>query len=442
MMRSALLMLSLAAVSAVPVHATDVAQSIQDELPQVVAWRHDIHQHPELSNRETRTAALVAAQLKKLGLDVRTGIAHHGVVGVLKGGKPGPRLAIRADMDALPVTEETGLPFASAALGEYRGKSTGVMHACGHDAHTAMLLGVATVLAGMKQELPGEVMFVFQPAEEGAPAGEQGGAALMLKEGVFRDFAPDAVFAMHVISTLNVGTVALRPGPALSGADGFKLVVHGRQTHGAMPWNGVDPIVTAAQIVEQAQTIVSRRLDIGTLPAVLSFGIVEGGTRHNIVPDKVELQGTLRSFDPAMRQQAIDHLRGIAGHVAAANGATAELQIPMGDSYPVTVNDAALTAGVRSSLVKAVGHAHVVEAPPAMPSEDFAYFAKEVPGVYFFVGATPAGQDAAKAAANHSPRFLMDEGALKVGMTSMLQAALDYLQAPATETDHQGQAAS
>ena len=442
MMRSALLMLSLAAVSAVPVHATDVAQSIQDELPQVVAWRHDIHQHPELSNRETRTAALVAAQLKKLGLDVRTGIAHHGVVGVLKGSKPGPRLAIRADMDALPVTEETGLPFASAALGEYRGKSTGVMHACGHDAHTAMLLGVATVLAGMKQELPGEVMFVFQPAEEGAPAGEQGGAALMLKEGVFRDFAPDAVFAMHVISTLNVGTVALRPGPALSGADGFKLVVHGRQTHGAMPWNGVDPIVTAAQIVEQAQTIVSRRLDIGTLPAVLSFGIVEGGTRHNIVPDKVELQGTLRSFDPAMRQQAIDHLRGIAEHVAAANGATAELQIPMGDSYPVTVNDAALTARVRSSLVKAVGHAHVVEAPPAMPSEDFAYLAKEVPGVYFFVGATPAGQDAAKAAANHSPRFFMDEGAMKVGMTLMLQATLDYLQAPATETDHQGQAAS
>ena len=442
MMRSALLMLSLAAVSAVPVHATDVAQSIQDELPQVVAWRHDIHLHPELSNRETRTAALVAAQLKKLGLDVRTGIAHHGVVGVLKGSKPGPRLAIRADMDALPVTEETGLPFASAALGEYRGKSTGVMHACGHDAHTAMLLGVATVLAGMKQELPGEVMFVFQPAEEGAPAGEQGGAALMLKEGVFRDFAPDAVFAMHVISTLNVGTVALRPGPALAGADGFKLVVHGRQTHGAMPWNGVDPIVTAAQIVEQAQTIVSRRLDIGTLPAVLSFGIVEGGTRHNIVPDKVELRGTLRSFDPAMRQQAIDHLRGIAEHVAAANGATAELQIPMGDSYPVTVNDAALTARVRSSLVKAVGHAHVVEAPPAMPSEDFAYFAKEVPGVYFFVGATPAGQDAAKAAANHSPRFFMDEGAMKVGMTSMLQATLDYLQAPSTETDHQKQAAS
>jgi len=301
-MRHALLALSLATAIAsahASEHGVDAAQRIQGALPQVTAWRREIHQHPELSNRETRTAALVAAQLKKLGLEVRTGIAHTGVVGILKGGQPGPKLAIRADMDALPVTEEVDLPFASKAQGEYRGKSTGVMHACGHDTHTAMLLGLATVLAGMRQELSGEVMFLFQPAEEGAPAGEQGGAPLMLQEGVFRDFAPDAMFAMHVISTLNAGTVAVRPGPALSGADGFKLVVHGRQTHGAMPWHGVDPIVTAAQIVTQAQTIVSRRLDIGTLPAVLSFGIVEGGARHNIVPDKVELQGTLRTFDPA-----------------------------------------------------------------------------------------------------------------------------------------------
>lgn len=430
-MRRTLLALALAVVSSASVHAADAAERVQAELPQVTAWRREIHQHPELSNRETRTAALVAAQLKKLGLEVRTGIAHTGVVGILKGGKPGPKLAIRADMDALPVTEEVELPFASKAQGEYRGKATGVMHACGHDAHTAMLLGLATVLAGMKQDLAGEVMFLFQPAEEGAPAGEQGGAPLMLQEGVFRDFAPDAVFAMHVISTLNVGTVALRPGPALSGADGFKLVVHGRQTHGAMPWHGVDPIVTSAQIVNQAQTIVSRRLDIGTLPAVLSFGIVEGGARHNIVPDKVELQGTLRTFDPGMRQQAIDDLRGIAEHVAAANGATVEAQIPMDGSVPVTVNDAPLTARVRASLSKALGDEHVIEAPPAMPSEDFAYFAQQVPGVYFFVGATPAGQDAAKAPANHSPRFFMDEDALRVGMTSMLQAALDYLQAPA-----------
>jgi amidohydrolase len=409
------------------VHAADTAQLVQGELPQVTAWRRDIHQHPELSNRETRTSALVAAQLKKLGLEVHTGIAHTGVVGILKGGLPGPRLAIRADMDALPVTEEVDLPFASKATGEYRGKPTGVMHACGHDAHTAMLLGLATVLAGMKKDLHGEVMFVFQPAEEGAPAGEEGGASLMLKDGIFRDFKPDAMFGMHVVSSLNVGTVAVRPGPTMAGSDWFKMVVHGRQTHGAMPWNGVDPIVTSAEIISAAQTIVSRKLNIGDLPAVLSFGIIEGGARYNIVPDQVEMQGTLRTFDPGMRQQAIDNLKGIAEHIAAANGATVDTQIPVGDSNPVLVNDPALAARVRTSIGTAIGGEHVIEAKPWMASEDFAYFAKEVPSVYFFVGSTPAGQDALKAPANHSPKFFMDEGALKIGMESMLQATLDYL---------------
>lgn len=428
-MRRTVLALALATLTSGIVHAQDTTKAVQDELPQVTAWRRDIHQHPELSNRETRTAALVAAQLKKLGLDVHMGIAHTGVVGILKGGKPGPRLAIRADMDALPVTEEVDLPFASKAKGEYRGKPTGVMHACGHDAHTAMLLGLATVLAGMKKDLPGEVMFVFQPAEEGAPAGEEGGASLMLKEGVFRDFKPDAMFGMHVVSSLNVGTVAVRPGPAMAGSDWFKLVVHGRQTHGAMPWNGVDPIVTSAEIISAAQTIVSRKLNIGDLPAVLSFGIVEGGARYNIVPDQVELQGTLRTFDAGMRQQAIDNLKGIAEHVAAANGATVDTQIPVGDSNPVLVNDPALAARVRTSIGKAIGDEHTIEAKPWMASEDFAYFAKAVPSVYFFVGATPQGEDALKAPANHSPKFFMDEGALKVGMESMLQATLDYLNA-------------
>lgn len=431
-MRQTVLALALAASVLGTAHAADTTQLAQGELPQVTAWRRDIHQHPELSNRETRTSALVAAQLKKLGLEVHTGIAHTGVVGILKGGKPGPKLAIRADMDALPVTEEVDLPFASKAKGEYRGKPTGVMHACGHDAHTAMLLGLATVLAGMKRDLPGEVMFVFQPAEEGAPAGEQGGASLMLKEGVFHDFKPDAMFGMHVVSALNVGTVAVRPGPTMAGSDWFKLTVHGRQTHGAMPWNGVDPIVTAAQIISGAQTIVSRRLDISELPAVLSFGIVEGGARYNIVPDKVELQGTLRTFDAGMRQQAIDNLKNIAEHVAEANGATVETQVPVGDSNPVLVNDPALAARVRGSIGKAIGADHVIEARPWMASEDFAYFAREVPSVYFFVGATPAGQDASKAPANHSPKFFLDEGALKVGMASMLQATLDYLNAPAS----------
>ncbi|WP_445144901.1 amidohydrolase [Dyella sp. Tek66A03] len=433
-MRHTVLALALFAATTVggTANATDTAQLVQSELPQVTAWRRDIHQHPELSNRETRTAALVAAQLKKLGLEVHTGIAHTGVVGILKGGKPGPKLAIRADMDALPVTEDVDLPFASTAKGEYRGKQTGVMHACGHDAHTAMLLGLATTLAGMKKDLPGEVMFVFQPAEEGAPAGEEGGASLMLKEGVFRDFKPDAMFGMHVVSALNTGTVAVRPGPTMAGSDWFKLVVHGRQTHGAMPWNGVDPIVTSAEIITAAQTIVSRKLNIGDLPAVLSFGIVEGGSRNNIVPDKVELQGTLRTFDPVMRQQAIDNLKSIADHIAQANGATVDADIPVGDSNPVLVNDPALAGRVRASIGKAIGGDHAIEAKPWMASEDFAYFAKEVPSVYFFVGSTPVGQDAAKAPANHSPKFFMDEGALKIGMESMLQATLDYLNGSAT----------
>ena len=427
------LVLALAAAAIAPLHATtaETAQTMaQQELPQVTAWRRDIHQHPELSNREVRTSALVAAELKKLGLEVHTGIAHTGVVGLLKGDLPGPRLAIRADMDALPVTEEVDLPFASKAKGEYRGKPTGVMHACGHDAHTAMLLGMAQALSGMKKQLHGSVLFVFQPAEEGAPAGEEGGASLMLKEGLFRDFKPDAMFGMHVVSSLNVGTVAVRPGPTMAGSDWFRMVVHGRQTHGAMPWDGVDPIVTAAEIISAAQTIVSRKLDISTLPAVLSFGIIEGGSRYNIVPDQVELQGTLRTFDADMRQQAIDNLKSIAEHIAAANGATVEEQIPVGDSNPILVNDPALAARVRGSIGKALGSEHVIEAKPWMASEDFAYFAKAVPSVYFFVGSTPLGQDASKAPANHSPKFYLDEGALKIGMESMLQASLDYLDAP------------
>jgi len=431
-MRLTSLALAIATLVAGTAHAADTTQLVQGELPQVTAWRRDIHQHPELSNRETRTSALVTAQLKKLGLEVHTGIAHTGVIGILKGGKPGPKLAIRADMDALPVTEEVDVPFASKAKGEYRGKPTGVMHACGHDAHTAMLLGLATVLAGMKKNLPGDVMFVFQPAEEGAPAGEEGGASLMLKEGVFRDFKPDAMFGMHVVSSLNVGTVAVRPGPTMAGSDWFKMVVHGKQTHGAMPWNGVDPIVTSAEIISAAQTIVSRKLNIGDLPAVLSFGIVEGGARYNIVPDKVEMQGTLRTFDAGMRQQAMDNLKNIAEHIAEANGATVETQIPVGDSNPVLVNDPALAGRVRASIGKAIGGDHVIEAKPWMASEDFAYFAKEVPSVYFFVGSTPTGQDALKAPANHSPKFFMDESALQIGMESMLQATLDYLNTPAS----------
>ncbi|MEO8802748.1 MAG: amidohydrolase [Rudaea sp.] len=405
------------------------SQLVTDELPQITAWRHDLHQHPELSNREFRTAKIVAQELKRLGYQVRTGVAHTGVVGILKGGKPGPKLAIRADMDALPVTEQVDLSFASHATGEYLGKTVGVMHACGHDAHTAMLLGLANIFAKMRGDLPGEVMLIFQPAEEGPPRGEEGGAPLMVKEGVFRDFKPDAVFGMHVVSALPVGIVAVRPGGMMASADTFRIVVHGRQSHGAMPWQGIDPIVTAAEIVTSAQTIVSRQLDINKDPAVVTFGIFNGGQRFNIVPDSAELQGTVRAFDEGMRKQALASLKNIAEHVAAANGATVETQIPLGESSPINYNDPALTARVRTSLETALGKDHVREAQRWTASEDFPFFGKSInaPSVYFFVGVTPTGTDPAIAPSNHSPRFFLDEGALRIGTRAMLQASLDYL---------------
>jgi amidohydrolase len=399
-------------------------------VPEITTWRRDLHQHPELSNHEVRTAKFVAGELKKFGYDVHTGIAHTGVVGILKGGKPGPKLAIRADMDALPVTEEIDLPFASKVKSEFNGKTVGVMHACGHDAHTAMTLGIAEAMAKLQKDLPGEVMFIFQPAEEGSPPGEEGGAPLMVKEGVFKDFKPDAVFGMHVVSTLTVGNASLRAGGAMASSDTFHIVVHGRQSHGATPWKSIDPIVTAAEIVTSAQTIVSRQLDINSNPAVVTFGAFNGGERFNIIPDKAVLDGTVRTFDEGMRKQALASLKNIAEHVAAANGATVDAEIPTANnSNPVNYNDPALTERVRASLVKALGADKVSEAPRWTAAEDFPQLGQSVPApsVYFFVGATPAGQDTATAPTNHSPKFFLDEGALTVGTAAMMQAALDYL---------------
>jgi amidohydrolase len=426
---TASLLLALLATGAA---AQTVQQRVQPELGQITAWRRDLHEHPELGNRELRTSKLVAAELTRLGYEVRTGIAHTGVSGVLKGGKPGPKLAIRADMDALPVTEQVDLPFASKARGEYQGRTVGVMHACGHDAHTAMTLGLARILAAMRSELPGEVMLIFQPAEEGPPPGEQGGAPLMVRDGVFKDFHPDAVLGMHVVSSLPVGVAAVRAGGAMASSDTFRIVVHGRQSHGAMPWKGIDSIVTGAQIVTDAQVIVSRQLDINKDPAVVTFGIFNGGQRFNIVPESTELQGTIRAFDDGMRKQALASLKTVAEHVAAANGATVETQIPFGESNPVNYNDPALTERVRASLVKALGNDHVEEARRWTASEDFPYFGlgAKAPSVYFFVGVTPPGSDPATAPSNHSPKFFLDEGALAVGTEAMLQAALDFLGYP------------
>jgi len=422
-------LLSVVAGTGVARSADGVDASVAATMPKVIEWRRDFHQHPELGNRETRTAGIVAAQLKAMGIDVHTGIAHTGVVGVLHGAKPGPTIALRADMDALPVTERVDLPFKSTVTTEYRGEKVGVMHACGHDGHTAMMLGVAKVLSGMKQELPGTVVFMFQPAEEGAPEGEDGGAPLMLKEGVFRDYRPQAVFGMHLWAGLNAGTIGYRSGSLMAGSDTFRLTVNGVQTHGSRPWGGVDPIVASAQIVNSLQTIVSRQTDITRYPAVVTVGAIKGGIRFNIIPDSVEMMGTIRTFDAGVREQTVERLRRTAENTAAASGATAKLEILPG-SNPVVINDPDLTRRVLPSLQKAAGAGHVVEMPFVTGSEDYAHFAREVPGVYFFVGSTPRGQDADKAPSNHSPLYFVDESALEVGVKAMVTTAVDYLNAP------------
>jgi amidohydrolase len=389
----------------------------------VVLWRRDIHQHPELGNREFRTAQLVAEHLKSLGIEVQTGVAHTGVVGILRGGRPGPLVALRADMDALPVTEMVDLPFASKVRTEYNGQDVGVMHACGHDNHVAMLMGAAEVLAGMKADLPGSVMFIFQPAEEGAPAGEEGGAQLMLKEGLFAREKPSAVFGLHVTTT-PVGTVQYRAGPMMASSDTWRMVVRGRQTHGAYPWRGTDPIVAASQIVLALQTIVSRQLDITKAPAVVTVGQFNGGIRSNIIPDSVVLVGTIRTLDPAMRTDVHERVRRTAEHVAAAHGAVAEVRI--GDGYPVTVNDPDLTRWALPTLERVVPGA-LTEAEWVLGAEDFSYYAQEVPGLFLRLGIVPTDVDAATAPANHSPLFFADEGALPIGVRALAHLAVDYM---------------
>ena len=410
-----------------PAQRPEVAAAAQKLQQQVVDWRRDFHRHPELSNREERTARVVADELRRMGLEPKTGIAHHGVVAIIKGGRPGPRIALRADMDALPVTERTGLPFASKATAQFRGETVGVMHACGHDAHTGILLGVAQALVDMRATLPGEVMLVFQPAEEGPPVGEEGGASLMLAQGLFDGFKPEAVFGLHVFSTVPAGQIAVRSGPLMAASDRFSIKVVGRQTHGSRPWGGVDPIVAAADLVGTAQTIVSRRTDLAKLPAVVTFGAIKGGIRYNIIPDDVEMVGTIRTFDEGMRQKIFADLRNVSEHVAAAHGARVEAQVPDSEGNPPTVNDPALTAKMLPSLQAVVGAGNVFEPPLQMGAEDFSLYGQKAPALFFFVGATGAGIDPATAPGNHSPEFLLDEKALDVGFRALLQVSLDFL---------------
>ncbi|HVF35347.1 MAG TPA: amidohydrolase [Candidatus Saccharimonadia bacterium] len=420
--------LGLALLHAAALQAAEPArlEALADSLDaKVIAWRRDVHEHPELGNRETRTAKLVADHLRSLGLKPETGIAHTGVVALLEGGRPGKRVALRADMDALPVTERNSLPFASKATAEFRGEKVGVMHACGHDTHVAMLMGVAEALVAMKDELAGSVLFVFQPAEEGPPEGEEGGAELMIKEGVLEKYKPDAVLGMHVFSTLAAGTLGVRSGPIMAESDMFTIVVTGRQTHGARPWGGVDPIVAAAHVVTALQTVVSRETDITGTPAVVSVGSIKGGIRYNIIPDSVEMVGTIRTFEIAQRDQIYADIRRIAEHTAQAHGATATITITQ--RTPVTSNDPALTAQLRPSLEAVAGKDKVIDSALVTGAEDFGEFSKLVPGMYFYVGATAPGIDPATAPSNHSPEFMVDEASLGIGMRAMLRATVDYL---------------
>ena len=397
---------------------------------QVIEWRRDFHRHPELANREVRTSSKVAEHLRSLGLDVKTGMAHTGVVAVIEGKLPGPTILLRADMDALPVTEQTDVPFKSVATAEFRGRPVGVMHACGHDAHTAMLMGAAEILVGMRDRLPGKVLLVFQPAEEGVPEGERGGAPMMLDEGLLEIAKPEAAFALHVGSSLRTGTIALRPGPLMAGSDFFNIVVTGKQTHGSRPWSGVDPIVAASSIVVAVQTIVSRDLDLTAAPAVVTVGAITGGVRHNIIPGQVELLGTIRTFSDEDRTRVIERLGAIATNVAAAHGATAVLEM-MPAPNPVLVNDPELTRTVTASLERAFGSDAVQESSLLTVAEDYALIALAVPSVYWWVGVTPASQDPAAAPDNHSDLFYVDEAGIQFGLRSLLHVAVDYLQAPA-----------
>jgi amidohydrolase len=397
----------------------EIDSQIAGVMPKVVAWRRDIHEHPELSFEETRTAALVAAHLRSLGIEVREQVGRTGVVGILRGGRPGPTVALRADMDALPVTELVDLPFRSRVRTQWQGSEVGVMHACGHDNHVAILMGTAEVLAGMKAQLTGTVVFLFQPAEEGL-----GGASAMVADGAIANPKPDAIFGLHVWPTA-AGTIGVRPGPEMAASGNFKIIVKGVQTHGSQPWSGIDPIVVSSQIVLGLQTIASRQVNVAYLPSVLTVGQISGGNRANIIPDSVVMVGTLRTFDDAMRRDITMRITRTAQDIASSAGATAIVTID--PSGLVLANDTTLTERMLPTLRRAAGADNVSIMNPVMGSEDFPVFMQQMPGMFFFLGVTPRDRDATKASPNHSPYFFADESALETGVRAMSALAVDYL---------------
>ena len=394
----------------------------------VIAWRRDFHEHPELGNNEKRTASIVAKHLESLGIEVKTGVAKTGVVGVLKGGKPGPVVALRADMDALPVTERGNLPFKSNVKTQYNGQEVGVMHACGHDSHTAILMGVAEILSGMKADLKGTVKFFFQPAEEGAPVGEEGGAELMVKEGVLENPKVDVVFGLHIWAQTEAGQITYRSGGMMAGVKDMKITIKGRQAHGASPWASIDPIVVSAQIVNNLQTIVSRNLNVTENAGVVTIGAIHAGVRSNIIPETAEMLGTMRYLSAADGKLIENRIRQIVINTAEANGAIAEVKLPYSSSYPVTYNDPGLTEKMLPSLQRIAGTANVNVVPAVTGAEDFSFFQEKVPGLFFFLGGMTKGKDPNTAPSHHTPDFFIDESSFKLGVKTLTGLTLDYME--------------
>ena len=419
--------LSLAALT-FNVHAEDLKADLDVELDmimeKVIAWRHDVHQYPELGNREFRTAKKIADHLRSLDISVETGIAYTGVTGYIEGGLDGPTIALRADMDALPVEEKTGLPYASKVRTNYLGNDVGVMHACGHDAHVAVLMGVAEFLAKNRRFLKGNVLLIFQPAEEGPPEGEGGGAEMMLAEGLFERYSPEVIFGMHVANTPH-GYVFLKPGPAMAAASAYRIKIKGVQAHGSRPWDGVDPIMATSQLIAALNTVVSRRINIINNPAVVSVGIVKAGTRNNIIPEDSEVIGTIRTFDPELRAEIYDEIRQIAQGIAVGTGTEISVEFDIGGFYPVTVNDLELYHSMKASLVEATKGQFVERKDPITGAEDFSYFAQEVPGLYFSLGVNKKGVTELQPG-NHSPYFTVDDDALDQGLKTLIYLTLDY----------------
>jgi len=405
----------------------DLKQELDEQLDplmsKVIAWRHNLHQNPELSNREYKTSKKVATHLRSLGIKVETKIAYTGVVGLIEGGLPGPTIALRADMDALPVEEKTGLPFASKERATYLGQNVGVMHACGHDAHVAILMGVAEFLAKNKADIKGNIMLIFQPAEEGPPEGENGGAKMMLEEGIFERYNPEVIFGLHVGNGPH-GYVGLTPGPAMAAASAYRIKIKGVQAHGSRPWDSIDPIMATSQLIEGLNTIVSRRINIINNPAVVSVGIVKAGTRNNIIPEDSEIMGTIRTFDPKLRAQVYDEIRQIAAGVAVGTGAEIDVEFDVGGFYPVTFNNEDLVERFSPTLREATDNKFYINNSPSTGAEDFSFFSQEIPGMYFWLGVNAPG--VMEAAGNHSPYFEVDDGALDEGLKSLVYLVLDY----------------